>query len=383
MLRYQVDITPPVRPPSAKPPARPSRGAKADEEDEEGGPKLPTDLCRTVLSSLSAKLKWGDGWAYDGGHILFGARDLLPSTPANQEFVAEVALPDARRPGSTETFRISVRALGTFELAKALLEFYKTPGAALPWDALASLDTVLRHRRSLDASWVVLSGNFLHSGAVNQLGNTGLEMWQGYTASTRLGSDARAPGRPSLSLVVDMAAAAFVSAQPAPDYVLRVVNGRDYRSPLAPGAIRSASKAIKGLKVELRIQDASGVEKKRQYRAKGLTLNPASGCMFDNEALGKKESVVAYFERENKVKLQLPHWPCLDVSKEKSRPCWLPLEFCHILAGQRRLLVEDSVASAAISAAHAGFTPVTSGNARPGAICASGKLAISGEAACN
>jgi hypothetical protein len=146
VLRYQVDVHAPIRPAAApSKPTRPSRGALQEgEEEKDDGAKLPTDVCRAVLSKLASQLKWGDGWAYDGGHILYGARDLLPSTLTGNELVAEIPLPDARRPGSTESFRLSVRALGTFELAKALMEFAKTPGAALPWDALASLDTVLR-----------------------------------------------------------------------------------------------------------------------------------------------------------------------------------------------------------------------------------------------
>ena len=118
----------------------------------------------------------------------------------------------------------------------------------------------------------------------------GLEIWNGYSASARVSGDATSG---ALALVVDRAAAAFVCAQPVLELIKAVVGANDQQlrgQPMPPQAHRMASKALRGVKVEMRITTASGTTK-RSYRVKGLTATPANKSMFDNEALCRKQSV--------------------------------------------------------------------------------------------
>ena len=175
----------------------------------------------------------------------------------------------------------------------------------------------------------------------------GLEIWNGYSASARVSGDATSG---ALALVVDRAAAAFVCAQPVLELIKAVVGANDQQlrgQPMPPQAHRMASKALRGVKVEMRITTASGTTK-RSYRVKGLTATPANKSMFDNEALGRKQSVAEYYATQKGTTLQYANLPCLDVSLTKSRPVWVPAELCHVISGQRRQLVEDPMASAAM-----------------------------------
>ena len=166
--------------------------------------------------------------------------------------------------------------------------------------------------------------------------------------------------------MVDRAAAAFISAQPVLDFIMTSARLNDPRQALSATSIRAASRAIKGVKIELRLPGG----KRRSYRAKGLTSTSVAASVFENDQLGRKESVASFFEREHKLRLQFPNLPCVDVSLSKAKPRWLPAELCHVLqgalaasrplsarisltcrsslTGQRRLLVDTSDASAAM-----------------------------------
>ena len=96
---------------------------------------------------------WKDSWAYDGQHALFGAVPLTEDRGGDEKTFT-VPLPSSR--GGMEDFTVSIRLLGSFPLQEALRAFFSQRGAALPWDALACLDAVQRHRRSLDTTWCAL-----------------------------------------------------------------------------------------------------------------------------------------------------------------------------------------------------------------------------------
>jgi eukaryotic translation initiation factor 2C len=45
-------------------------------------------------------------------------------------------------------------------------------------------------------------------------------------------------------------------------------------------------------------------------------------------------TVAKYFQEKYNIKLQYPHFPCLQVGQEQKHT-YLPLEVCDIVAGQR------------------------------------------------
>ena len=235
-----------------------------------------------------------------------------------------------------------MRALGPTPIRAAVDAFLASPHVALPADALAALDTVARQRRAADpAHWAAVGRNFVSRELVRNLG-AGLEVWLGYSLSVR--PTQPCAGRSLLSAVVDRAAAAFVKAQSVEHYIAEVTN---YHEP-APGSLawKKAHKALKGIKVQIQTGDATT---RRQYRcSRGLTRLPASQCVFPNAELGRDDNVAAYFARKLGRALRYPNLPCVDVSRSAARQILLPLELCTVVAGQRRQLVDDPAASAAM-----------------------------------
>jgi eukaryotic translation initiation factor 2C len=78
-----------------------------------------------------------------------------------------------------------------------------------------------------------------------------------------------------------------------------------------------------------------------------VTPRGASECKFRNDELGGNDTVAAYFNRKfPRTQLQFPAFPCVDVSKSSAKPVWIPMEHCVVVAGQRRQLVDDPLASA-------------------------------------
>ncbi len=348
------------------------------------------------MGDIARRRGWGDCWVYDGQSTLFATRsDLMPyarfdettseaveCTSARPLRAAPRALPTlsmlrAGDRGQEEEFTVRLRGLGQLDVFAALQAFRTVPGTPLPAEALTVLDLVARQRRAMDpARWTTVGRSFLNrpdAGAAPSLG-AGLEVWLGYNASAR---PWEGTGGALLSLVVDRAAAAFVKAQSAPALLQEVLYSAQLRwSPDDQRAWRKACKAIRGLKarrallacarsgcssdmrgwprcaqVELRVGAT-----RRQHRARGVTREPATRCFFQNEELGMRDSVAAYFARKlGAQRLAHPEWPCVDVSPRPSRPVLLPLELCHVLSGQRRQLLDDPAASAAMiraTAAH-------------------------------
>ena len=236
-----------------------------------------------------------------------------------------------------------VRLLGETPIRAPVAAFAASPHALLPADALAALDTVARQRRACDpARWAVAGRNLVSRDLVRALG-AGLEVWLGYSLSVRPTPPVH--GR-SLAAVVDRAAAAFVKAQSVEQYLAEVTGSRGQLQ-LAAGshAWKKAHKALRGIKVQIQPGDPTT---RRQYRARGLTQQPASACTFPNADLGRQDTVAAYFARKMGRALRLPHLPCVDVSRSAAKQILLPIELCTVVAGQRRQLVDDPVASAAM-----------------------------------
>lgn len=234
-----------------------------------------------------------------------------------------------------------VRALGVLPIRSALAAFLGASATPLPSDALAVLDTVARQRRASEPQkWAVAGRNLVSRELVHALG-AGLEIWMGYSLSVR-------PTQPSaglsLSAVVDRAAAAFVKAQSVEKYIAEVTNFGEPRVGTREWA--KAHKALRGIKVQIQLPGDPST--RRDHRARGLSRMPASQCVFQNDDLGRSDDVASYFARKLGRPLRYANLPCVDVSRSAAKPIMLPIELCSVVAGQRRTLVDDPVASAAM-----------------------------------
>jgi hypothetical protein len=205
----------------------------------------------SLLAEVAQRLAWSNDWAYDGRATLYGIRDLLRDTRLGETRELTLRRPDrrGRAADEEEEFTVRIRALGGVHVAEAVTQFFASPGQLLPAEALAVLDCVTSHRRALQAEhWTVVGRSFLNRGDTRPLG-AGLEVWLGYSATTRpaqpgAGAGTGAPAL--LSLVVDRAAAAFVKAQPVMQLVYEVSNGAS--PPWDERTWRRVNKALRGLK---------------------------------------------------------------------------------------------------------------------------------------
>ncbi|KAK9852837.1 hypothetical protein WJX84_011569 [Apatococcus fuscideae] len=199
----------------------------------------------------------------------------------------------------------------------------------IPQDGIQALDVVLRHSTIMsavsDRRCMPLARAIFYS-EVDGRKNTpslggGAEIWFGYQQSLR-------PAEGSLMLNIDLAAAAFVSAQPALDFVYQAA-GADARM---PGTFhgqqqRKASKAITGIKVY-----TNHLGSKRSHKVKGLSEQGAEGEFFEQD--GRTVSVAEYFGTKY-GRLRYPGAVCLNVGSSR-RPRLIPVELATVCEGQRK-----------------------------------------------
>ncbi|KAL5214878.1 hypothetical protein ABZP36_004030 [Zizania latifolia] len=93
---------------------------------------------------------------------------------------------------------------------------------------------------------------------------------------------------------------------------------------------------LEDLKNELRGQRVTVTHRwtKQEYIVKGLTDEPASEITFVDSESGQTKSLLDYYSQQY-VKVQYRKLPCLDLSKSKDKPNYVPIELCILLEGQR------------------------------------------------
>lgn len=107
VLRYQVEVIPPARPPPpggqapAAPRALPKALCRCDPLAARGALMAPpapavdmlsrASVCRSeLLSDVARRRGWQHAWAYDGQATLYGARELLPDTRGGETVLIAV-----------------------------------------------------------------------------------------------------------------------------------------------------------------------------------------------------------------------------------------------------------------------------------------------------
>ncbi|KAK9804830.1 hypothetical protein WJX72_007669 [[Myrmecia] bisecta] len=295
---------------------------------------LPSDKCRLIVTKLAEQQGWPLGWAFDGRKNIYTAHYFLPQEPTT--FTVEI--PSDRGP-KPQAFDVTTKWAATVDI-QSLVDFVQgRSGGEIPQDAVQAMDVALKHSSHNNPDCTAAGrAFFFSSGLVRSLGN-GVEVWLGYQQSLR-------PTESGLTLNVDIAATAFLEAQPMTQYIAKVAGVADLSRGLNPVQLRKVQKAVMGIKVQ--VNHAGMV--KRTYRTKGITNLGAADAMFENEQENRQMSVAEYFETRYNVKLRYPNLSCLDVGSAR-KPNWLPPECCDIVRGQRRLKLDDRQTSEMIKTA--------------------------------
>jgi eukaryotic translation initiation factor 2C len=162
----------------------------------------------------------------------------------------------------------------------------------------------------------------------NPLGG-GREVWFGFHQSVR-------PSQWKMSLNIDVSATAFYKAQPVIEFLYEILdkeNIQELNKPLNDAQRVKFTKEIKGLKIEITHCGAM----RRKYRVCNVTRRPAHTQTFPLQLENGSTiecTVAKYFLEKYNIKLQHPHFPCLQVGQEQKHT-YLPLEVCNIVPGQR------------------------------------------------
>ncbi|XP_047179597.1 protein argonaute MEL1 isoform X2 [Vigna umbellata] len=263
--------------------------------------------------------------AYDGRKSLFTAGPLPFEI---KEFKVKLGDNDEPRKKREREFRVTIRFASKTDLHH-LIQFLSRRQLDCPQETIQALDVVLRATPSENFDVV---GRSFFSPALGPKGplGSGTEYWRGYYQSLR-------PTQMGLSLNIDVSARAFYEAIPVLDFISK--NFRlDFRRPLPDQDRVKIKKALRGIKVQ--VNHGQNI---RRYKVTAVTKEPLRALMF-NDDTGTKKSVVQYFQEKYNISLQYTQLSALQAGSD-TKPIFLPMELCQIVAGQRytKKLNEDQV----------------------------------------
>lgn len=165
--------------------------------------------------------------------------------------------------------------------------------------------------------------------------------------------------RSGLALNLDMAATAFLASGPLSRLAADLVgfpSPEGFRQGLRPPQARALREALRGVRVTV---EREGQSFRKMVR--GLSEMGADRTLFrleDPSGQGgppRDVSVAAYFQERYGQPLKHPYLPCVDVSADRTRRVWLPMEVCVVPPGQRRRVLDDRQTAAMLS--FAGLRP--------------------------
>ncbi|CAN6692256.1 unnamed protein product [Malus baccata var. baccata] len=261
--------------------------------------------------------------AYDGMKSIYTAG---PLPFASKEFVVRLAEKEGREGSSAAAgakrrdrdFKVTLKLASKPDLYQ-LQQFLRSQQHESPQDAIQVLDVALRATPS--EKYTVAGRSFfaIELGQKGDLGD-GLEYWRGFYQSLR-------PTQFGLSLNIDVSARAFYDPVLVTVFVKKLLNYRELSRPLPDRDRLKVKKALRGLKV------AVSYRENRSYKISGVSVEPLNKLTFTQED-NSRISVVQYYRDTYNIVLRDVAMPALQ-SGSDSKPVYLPMELCSIVAGQR------------------------------------------------
>ncbi|CAJ1979202.1 unnamed protein product [Sphenostylis stenocarpa] len=276
--------------------------------------------------------------AYDGRKSLYTAG---PLPFESKDFKVKLGDDDELGPGSTSSpliparkkrereFRVTIRFAAKTDL-NHLSQFLNRRQLDCPQETIQALDVVLRAAPSERFDVVGRSFFSPKLGPKGTLGS-GTEYWRGYYQSLR-------PTQMGMSLNIDVSARAFYEAIPVLEFISKHFR-LNLDRPLHDQDRIKIKKALRGVKVQV----SHGLNIRR-HKVTGVTTEPLRNLMFTLDDNRARTSVVQYFQEKYNISLRYTQLPALQAGSD-TKPIFLPLEICQIVAGQRytKKLNEDQV----------------------------------------
>jgi eukaryotic translation initiation factor 2C len=289
-------------------------------------PDVPPAVTRLIFVAFEAqnrdRLK-NARVIYDGRKIMYSPVEL----PFGNEAVFDVSLSDGdsapnKKQRAPRSFKVLVRKANVLNMEE-LNNFIngKVSFTENCMSCLMALNVLFGYGPSLDH---VSKGRsfYIPPNGPNAFISGGLEVWNGFFQSVK-------PAAGRLILNVDVANTAFYSGGPLDEFLVRALDARsinDLRRGIPDRDRRLLDRRLKNVKVRVTHRG----DMKRKYRIAKLTPGSAQNTKFKLES-GQVISVADYFAKQYNMVLNHPFLPCVEVQ----RGCFLPVEVCEIVPGQR------------------------------------------------
>ncbi|CAA6667391.1 unnamed protein product [Spirodela intermedia] len=272
-------------------------------------PRPSKDLARLIKRKLvhdNPAVFSGPPPAFDGRRNLYSPVELLPD---RQDFL--VTLPPstdggaAASEGALKPFRVSIKLVSKLS-AEGL-----TRGQLPPQELLHALDVVLRESATESCTPVGRSLFSTAMGGGEDIGGAAVAL-RGFFQSLR-------PTQQGLALNVDFSKR-FDFLRDLPQRKTRELAGEERRA---------VEKALKNLRISVCHRRSD-----QRFRILGLTEVSTEKLRFRDRD-GKELTIVDYYRNQYDFELQFLNLPCLQISR--SKPCYLPMELCAVMEGQKVL----------------------------------------------
>ncbi|XP_062184759.1 protein argonaute 2-like isoform X2 [Phragmites australis] len=237
--------------------------------------------------------------AYDGGRNLFTSAEL-------PEGLFHVRV-------RSRTYIVSVE----FRKQLPLSQLSELP---VPREVLQGLDVIVREA----SRWrkIILGKGFYSPDSSQEIGwgVVALKGTQQTLKHTQQG----------LILCVDYSVMPFYQAGPVLDLVQKFEKSLDYRTTLKKWQLENLEYELKGRRVTVIHRRTN-----QRYTVQCLTKLPASQITFVDAESGQTKRLVDYYAQQYGKVIEYQMLPCLDLSKNKDRPNYVPIELCTLLEGQK------------------------------------------------
>ncbi|KAI7880301.1 Piwi-domain-containing protein [Lichtheimia hyalospora FSU 10163] len=260
---------------------------------------------------------------YDGRKNVFSPQPLPFGADHAAQFEVELQDSEAASKRAAGTFKIRIKKAGEINMQE--LQRFLSGQASLTPNCLTCimvLDVLVRHMPSM--MYATVGRSFFTPQDKRVLPN-GAEVWQGFYQSAR-------PAVGKMMINVDVSATAFYESDTLPNVVAKILGRRsidELRRGISDRDRSRLEKTLKGIKVQVMHRG----EHRRKYKILKLAPSSADRTMFRDAMDDNSEemSVSTYFHQQYNMRLAYGFLPCVVVKRD----IFLPMEVCHVVAGQR------------------------------------------------
>ncbi|GAA6010641.1 hypothetical protein JCM10207_007779 [Rhodosporidiobolus poonsookiae] len=297
-------------------------------------PATPPRLNREIWNYMADEMNVFQGIpvAYDGRSMAYSPKKL----PADEGHFNLVLPEEEGSRKSTRDFSVTIKYVRPIDLNRLsvfvrgdLLGTDAEPDPSEVQSAIQALNIVLQMGPLAAGHPSRAASFFIAPDSTEANISKGLCMWRGYFTSLRLGPQ-------KLFLNIDTSQPMIQSGN-LPEVILNFLRG-DNRGlsfqnmaakDIPPRVYINLNRFLRGLKVQLKCQDADGYKPTRKI--KSVEAFGANDQAHGFEANGASHTIESYFQTTYNVRLQRPDFPVVAVSKTAR---W-PIELCEVEAGQK------------------------------------------------